>query len=106
MAVTIRGESDEVIDAFVSVLNDYGKRHPHAKIECYRSNSASIRVRIIDPEFEGIDRVERHDDIWRWLEKLPEPVQFHLSRLILLTPEEAKMSFSSYEFDNPISLTL
>lgn len=106
MTVTIRGDSDEVMDAVVSVLNAYGKRHPQAQIECYRSNSVSIRVRIIDPKFQGVDRVERHDEVWRWLEKLPESVQFHLGLLILLTPEEAKTSFSSYEFDNPISVAL
>lgn len=104
-SITIQGESDEVIEAFASVLSSYGKRRPHARIECYRSNPASIRVRIIDPEFEGVDRVKRHDNVWRLLEGLPEPVQSHLSWLILVTPEEAKTSFASLEFDKPLSLT-
>lgn len=105
MTITIRGESDEVIEAFAGVLGDWGEQRPHARIECYRSDSASIWVRIIDPSFEGVDRVKRHDDIWRWIDKLPESVQFHLSWLILLTPDEAKESYSSRVFDKPLSLT-
>ena len=105
MSITIRGDRDEVIDAFAEVLSDYEQRHPRAKIECYRSDAASIRVRIIDPDFEDVDRVQRHEDVWRWLEKLPEPVQFHLTWLILLTPKEAATSYSNHEFDNPLSLT-
>lgn len=104
MGVIIRGESDSVIDAFAMVLVRYQSRHPHAKIECYRSDPASIRVRIIDPSFEGVDRVTRHEDVWRWLDKLPEPIQSHLSWLILLTPDEARESFSSHEFDKPVCL--
>lgn len=105
MGVIVRGESDEITDAFATILDLYRAKHPRAKIECYRSDPASIRVRIIDPSFEGVDRVTRHEDVWRWLDKLPEPTQSHLSWLILVTPEEAKTSFASHEFDKPLSLT-
>ena len=31
---------------------DYGMRHPKAKIDAYRVNPAAIRVRIIDPDLK------------------------------------------------------
>lgn len=105
MGVTIQGKSDKITNDFAKILGLYQAKHPHARIECYRSDPASIRVRIIDPSFEGVDRVTRHEDVWRWLERLPEPTQSHLSWLILVTPEEAKTSFASHEFDKPLSLT-
>ncbi len=34
--------------------------------------SVAIRVRIIDPDFRGVSRAERHEAIWRVLEDLPD----------------------------------
>jgi hypothetical protein len=82
-------------------LAKYGAKHPSARTEAYRHNSASIRVRIIDPDFQGHDRVERETNIWRLLEDLPEVVQTEITLLVLLTPDEAETSFASFEFDNP-----
>ncbi len=44
----IRGKSDPVIDEIKGVLSSYEKDHPGAKIDLYRQNTASVRVRIID----------------------------------------------------------
>jgi hypothetical protein len=81
-------------------------QHPRAQIEAYRQNSVSIRVRIIDPDFAGISRAERHEIVWRFLETLSDDVQSQMSLLILLTPEELPTSIANLEFDNPIPSSL
>jgi stress-induced morphogen len=102
MAIDIRDDQDEILDAVGKILRVYEDRHPRARIEAYRRDSASIRIRIIDPDFEGLDRAKRHGDVWRLLDELPEDVLSHLSLLLLLTPKEKKTSFASYEFDHPV----
>ncbi len=102
MPINIRGDHDEILDAFMKVLREYESMHRGARIEAYRLDSASIRVRIVDPDFEGLDRAKRHEDVWRLLDELPEDVLSHLSRLLLLTPKEKKTSFASFEFDNAV----
>ena len=52
----------------------YGASHPKARIEAYRYNPCSIRVRIIDPDFTGKGLSEREEAIWPILESLPEDV--------------------------------
>jgi len=106
MAVKIRGESDEIIHQFVQALERYQAAHPKAKIEIYRQNHVSLRVRIIDPDFKGIAVVDRHDLVWKLFEDLPEEVQWELSVLLLLTPQETKTSFANMEFDHPVASTL
>jgi hypothetical protein len=90
----------------LQALRDYENQHPDAQIEAYRQNSVSIRVRIIDPDFAGISRAERHEIVWRFLEPLPDDVQSQMSLLILLTPEELPTSIANLEFDNPIPSSL
>ena len=62
----------------------------------------SIRLRIIDPDFQGMDRIEREPEIWELLRKLPEEVAVNITMLLLLTPEEAEHSLASQECDYPI----
>jgi stress-induced morphogen len=106
MSIAVRGTGDSFTDQVLDALGNYESLHPGAEIEVYRRNSVSIRVRIVDPEFLGISRSERHEIVWRFLEKLPEEVQSQVSLLLLLTPEETKTSFANLEFDNPIPSSL
>jgi stress-induced morphogen len=79
-----------------------GSKHPKAKIDVYRYNPASVRVRIIDPDFKGKDFVERDEEIWDILEsELPEDVRADISVLLLITPQERKKSMMNIEFENP-----
>jgi hypothetical protein len=80
----------------------YRSAHPEAVIDSYRQNSASIRIRILDPAFRAMDRVSRDDRIWEILGKLPEDIQSQITVVLLLTPEEAKTSFANMDFENPI----
>jgi stress-induced morphogen len=101
MAGKVRGTTDDTLDQVLRALGPYESQHPKADVEVYRQNSASIRVRIVDPDFSGISRADRHDAVWRFLERLPEEAQSQISLLLLLTPEETKLSFANVEFDNP-----
>ncbi len=101
MAIGIRGHGDASVDRVADVLRDYQQLHADARIEVYRQNSASIRARIIDPDFAKIPRAERHEIVWAFLEKLPEWEQSQVSVLLLLAPEEADNSVANHDFDHP-----
>jgi hypothetical protein len=107
MSVNIpRGNSDAVIDRIIEALRAYETDHPSARIDLYRQNPVSVRVRIIDPDFAGRNKIERSKEAWKYLNSLPDEIQSDLSSLILLTPEETKMSFANLEFEDPIPSSL
>jgi stress-induced morphogen len=95
--------SDADVLAILDVLKSaYQTAHPQSEVRSYRQNSASIRIRIIDPDFKKLDRARRHDLIWDILEQLPEDTQSQVTILLLLTPEETKKSIANMDFENPI----
>jgi hypothetical protein len=102
MPVIIRGERDDSVEQVAEALRGYESEHPSARIELYRYSPVSIRVRVLDSDFVGIDRTERHDILWESLEGLDESIQSQVSLLLALTPEEAPRSFASVEFDDPV----
>jgi hypothetical protein len=107
MSISIpRGKSDEVIDRIVEALRAYEVDHPSARIDLYRQNPVSVRVRIIDPAFVGQNKIERSKEAWKYLNLLSDEVQSDLSTLILLTPDETKMSFANFEFEDPVPSSL
>ncbi|MBI1901836.1 MAG: hypothetical protein HYS13_12090 [Planctomycetia bacterium] len=83
-------------------LREYQKSHTRAKVDVYRHNSVSIRIRIVDPDFEGLDRVDRDDEVWKILAKLPDEVQSQITFVLALTPKETKKSIANIDFENPI----
>jgi len=97
-----RGKRDDVIDKIIEVLEDYEKDHPQARIDVYRQNSVSVRVRIIDPDFASQNKSERNGRVWKeYLAGLPEDVQSDISTMLLITPDETKDSIANLEFDDP-----
>jgi len=98
---------DKRVQRILEVLRrKYGAEHSKAKIEAYRYNSASIRIRIIDPDFAGKDLVERDNGVAPILEELPEEIQSEITVLLLITPQERKRSPMSLEFDDPLPSSL
>ena len=93
---------DTQVQQVLDILTAYERAHPQAQIEGRRHNPVSIRLRIIDPHFQGMDRIEREPAIWKLLHRLPEEVLVNITMLLLLTPEEAETSLASQEFDHPI----
>ena len=97
-----REKSDAVIEQIKSVLQSYQKDHPAARIDLYRQNPASVRIRIIDPDFAGMSRLDRHGRVWKYLEPLPEDQEGDISMLVLLTPDEISRSPANLEFEDPV----
>jgi hypothetical protein len=85
-------------------------RKEFPRTDAYRYNSASIRVRIIDPRFEGKSDEERDAMVEPLLEQLPEGTQADIMNLITLSPGEAaqstKASLINSEFEDPTPSTL
>ena len=69
----------------------------------YRYNPASIRVRVIDPRFEGKSFREREQLISGVLSSLPEAVESDITLLLLLTADETRdqTDLMNLEFDDP-----
>jgi stress-induced morphogen len=93
---------DTQVQQVLDILTAYERAHSQAQIEGRRHNPVSIRLRIIDPDFQGTDRIEREPAIWKLLHRLPEEVLVNITMLLLLTPEESETSLASQEFDHPI----
>ena len=102
MSIEIRGSSDDILEQMVPVLRMYRQAHPRAQIVLYRQNSYSVRIRIVDPDFRGLEKSERHAEAWRYLEQLPHDVISEISMLVLLAPGEEGRSVVNWEFDDPI----
>lgn len=104
--VQIRGDCDSDLELIAAALSRYEGEHEEADVVAYRQNSVSVRIRIVDPDFLGVSKAERHDQVWSLLESLPEDVQSQVTLLLPLTPDETSESFANYEFDHPIPSTL
>ena len=93
---------DKQVQQILDVLAAYEHAHAQAQIEGRRHNSVSIRLRIIDSDFQGVDRQDREPEVWNLLKQLPEDVFVNITMLLLLTPDEAEHSLASQEFDHPV----
>jgi stress-induced morphogen len=92
--------SDATVKAFYESLQPYIKEHSAAKVDVYRQNSGSVRIRVVDPDFQGVSMADRDQNLWPLVENLPEDVFSQLSLLLLLTPKEATDSFISRAFES------
>jgi hypothetical protein len=101
MPITIRGKSDPNVDSMAEGLLAYERDHPDSEIEIYRYNSISLRLRVKDPAFAGVDKFDRHEQVWKYLEKLPDEVQGDITMLVLLAPGEEADSLANFEFEKP-----
>lgn len=101
-----RGDSDPILEQMVEALRAYEANHPHSRIDLYRLNPVSVRIRIIDPDLAGLSRVDRNDNVWKYLDALSDEAQADLSSLVLITPEETARSFSNLAFEDPVSMGL
>jgi stress-induced morphogen len=107
MAIQIpRGGSNAVIEQIKKTLHSFQEDHPGAQIDLYRQNPASIRVRIIDPGFAGMSKVERDERVWKYLDQLSDDDEGDISMLVLLTPEETTRSMANLEFEDPVTSRL
>lgn len=95
--------TDETIEV-EKVLKAAGFR----QVDAYRYNPASIRVRVVDPQFAGRSSEERDALVEPHLERLPERTQADIVSLYTFTPDElqdAPATFREFmlntEFEHP-----
>lgn len=76
--------------------------------DAYRYNAASIRVRVIDPRFEGLSTEKRDDMVEPHFEQLPERTQADIMTLFTFAPSELQQTPKTFrkflmnaEFDDP-----
>src|SRR5436190_10868872 len=102
MGLPTAREGRKTVRRILDALGPYAEKHPKAQIEAKRQNNVSVRIRIKDSDFEGMDRVERDSLIWQYLDSLPEEVTSEITLLLLLTPDEARKSLANVEFEHPV----
>jgi hypothetical protein len=78
------------------------------RVDAYRYNSASIRVRVVDRRFEGLAPEKRDAMVEPYLERLPERTQADIVSLFTFAPTEIQqpvITFREYlnilEFEDP-----
>ena len=67
------------------------------QVDAYRYNSASIRVRVIDPRFEGLPPEKRDAMVEPHLEELPERTQGDIMSLFTLAPSELQQTPKTFK---------
>jgi hypothetical protein len=58
------------------------------RVEAYRSNSAALRIRVIDPRFEGFSISDRQDMVLPLIRRLPRETQEDILLLLTMAPSE------------------
>ncbi len=74
--------------------------------DAYRYNAASIRVRVVDPRFAGLNADQRDDMLDAIVAKLPASIQGDIMVLLAMTPDEFRDRkfigrFTNQSFENP-----
>lgn len=69
-------------------VEDVLQKAGFARVDAYRYNSASIRVRVIDSRFEGLPHEKRDAMVEPYLEQLPERIQADIMNLFTFAPSE------------------
>ena len=103
MGVTFRGPVDPVMEGIAGAIRTYTDAHPAAVADIYRYSNVSVRVRVVDPDFCGKSRSERHRIVWPLLYALDGEILADLAILLLLTPDEKASSIGNIDFENPIT---
>jgi stress-induced morphogen len=102
MIKTQRVAGDKIRRQIEATLDQYVRAHQGAKRKVKRQNSVSVRLRVIDPSFRGLDRVKREERVWAALDNLPDEAKSQITFVLLLTPEELNGSLLNQEFERPI----
>ena len=85
-------------------------RRVFQRTDAYRYNSASLRIRVIDPRFEGLSAEQRDALVEPLLDELDPRTQADIVNLITRSPSElsgtGRRSLANFEFDEPSPSTL
>ncbi len=90
------------------MVEDFLRQAGFERVNAYRYNSASIRLRVIDSRFEGLSPAERDAMVEPHLARLPERTQADIVNLFTFAPSELQQPTNSFrqffmntEFDDP-----
>lgn len=90
------------------MVEDSLRKAGFERVDAYRYNSASLRVRVIDKRFESIPREERDKIVEPSIDALPSSTQADIVTLVLLAPSEFERPSETFrefmlntEFENP-----
>ena len=76
------------------------------RVDAYRYNSASIRVRVIDRRFEGMPTPDREDLVFEVIDKLPKRTKEDIILLLIMAPSELQrrnpLLSVNQDFENPL----
>src|SRR5205085_6237800 len=104
-ATTAQWESKRTAET--RTVEDLLRQH-FKQADAYRYNSASIRVRVIDPRFERMSREQRDAMVEQFLDQLPPETQRDIVTLFTFAPSELELTPTTLreqmlnsEFDNP-----
>lgn len=96
----VEPRTDRVTDRVERAIREgYAPHHPRAEVMAYREDGWSILVRVIDPDFEGLDFVDREKPFLPILATFSDAVHKRIMMLLTLTPAESRESVTSAEFD-------
>lgn len=93
--------TDTAVEKLQRALQEYQAAFPEAQVALYRWSPHSIRIRVIDPRFEGMGFFARHDEVWNYFRSLPDEVVGQINLLITPAPSELGSSRKNYLFENP-----
>ncbi len=78
------------------------------RVDAYRYNSASIRVRVVDPRFQALSNEARDAMVEPILAQLPDETQREIVILLTFTPDELdprhpnlRQALLNQEFEDP-----
>lgn len=97
-----QNRNDLQVQEIYSALAPYKAAHPNAQLDVRRRHEVSIHIRVIDPDFHQMRRIERENQFWPLLKQLPYETFADITILLLLTPEEAPRSMANLVFENPV----
>ncbi len=97
-------KNDAAVEAVYRMLVKVEEELPGAQASVYRFNCVSIRVWIVWEGFRPLDRVDRQESVWHFVEELPESVRSQISILLLQAPGEHTLMTA--EFLDPMPSTL
>jgi hypothetical protein len=90
------------------LVEDLLRKGGFDRVDAYRYNSASIRLRVIDHRFEGISVENRDAMIEPFLDQLPERTQADIISMFAFAPSELQQTPKTYraflmnaEFEDP-----
>jgi hypothetical protein len=89
-------------------VEDVLRKAGFGKVDAYRYNSASIRVRVVDSRFEELPPEKRDAMVEPHLDQLPERTQADIMNLFTFAPSELQQTPKTFrafllntEFEDP-----